>query len=105
MAKMTSSIKFLQKVIDAIYKIESPKWYVDLMAKMQKTAWETALKFTVEELALVKAKIVEVAAKDIDGDDKFSEVWEFCKSEIKDKTETDIKTMIQNTFAALKDSL
>ncbi|MFA5316212.1 MAG: hypothetical protein WC369_02170 [Dehalococcoidales bacterium] len=105
MAKMTSNIKWLQKVIKTIQDFEAPKWYVDLMAAMQKTAWETVLKFTVEELALVKAKIIEVAAKDIEGDDKFSEVWEFCKSEIKDKTETDIKTLIQNTFATLKDSL
>jgi|GEM_PF-6353734 Leu/Phe-tRNA-protein transferase len=102
---MIKGFEWVQNIYNKIRFWKAPKWYVDLMAKMQKAAWDAALKFSVDELALIKAKIVEVEAKDIDGDDKFSEVWEFCKSEIKDKTETDIKTMIQNTYAALKDSL
>lgn len=103
--KMTSRVKFVQKIIDAIYKIKAPQWYVDLMAKMEKVVWEAFVKFTKEEVELIKAKIEEVAKEDIDGKEKFAKVFEFCKAEIKDKSDSDLDTIIQNIYMALRDSI
>jgi predicted AlkP superfamily phosphohydrolase/phosphomutase len=102
---MTSKVKFVQKIIDAIYKIEAPKWYVDLMAKMQKAAWEAVVSFSQAEISLIKNKIQEVAKEDIDGKEKFQKVFDFCKAEIKAAKDSDLNQVIENMYRALKDSL
>jgi hypothetical protein len=75
------------------------------MAAMQKAATDAFLSFTAEELALIKAEIIEVAGTNLEGDDKFKAVFAFCKAEFKDKKDDAINSVITNTYSALKNSL
>jgi hypothetical protein len=91
---MTSRVKWLQKAIEKIQGIKAPKWFVDFMGEMQEAAIQAILKYSKDEIALIKAKIEEVAEKDIDGDDKFREVFSFCKAELKGKKDASLNTII-----------
>ncbi|MFA5165586.1 MAG: hypothetical protein WC481_08515 [Candidatus Omnitrophota bacterium] len=101
MAKMTSSVKFVQKIIDAIYKIEAPKWFVNLMAEVQEAVILAFYQFSKDELEALKAKMIEVSKKDIDGDDKFKEVFDFCKTEFKDKKDRVLNAVINAIYLTI----
>ena len=105
MTKMTSNIKWLQKIIKGIQDIEAPKWYVSFMAEVQKAVWATFLKFTAEEISLIKDKIMEVSKKDIEGEDKFKEVFSYCKAEFTNKKDSVLNSVINNVYLTIKDKM
>ena len=103
--KMTSNVKWLQKIISGIQGIKAPEWFVKLMGQVQEAVILAFYSFTKEELDLIKGKIEEVASLDIDGTEKFKMVFDFCRSEFKDKKDRVLNMVINTLYLALYSAL
>jgi len=102
MAKMTSSVKWLQKIIDKIQSIEAPKWYVDLMGDMQSVFLNVLYQIGKAQLEAIKSKVIEVAESNLSNEDKFKAVFDYARSIKINLKDSVLRALIEAIVVSLK---
>jgi hypothetical protein len=73
-------ITIFQKVYDAIKKWQAPKWFTTLMGECQSIFLATLYQIGKDQMEAIKDKVIEVAGSTMSSEDKFKEVFNYCKS-------------------------
>jgi hypothetical protein len=72
-------VTFFQEWYNRIRKWAAPKWFVDLMGDVQAVFLATLYQIGKDQMESIKNKIIEVADKPMSNEDKFKEVFDYCK--------------------------
>jgi len=95
-------ITIFQKAYDGIKKWQAPKWFVDLMGDCQSIFLATLYQIGKDQIEAIRDKIVEVASSPISNEDKFKEVFNYCKGINVNVKDSVLNALINAIVLALK---
>jgi len=101
-AKMTSRVKWVQKIIEKIQGIKAPAWYVDLMGDMQDVFLNVLYQIGKEQLEAIKNKVIEVAESEVSNEEKFQKVFDYARTIRINLKDSVLRALIEAIVVSLK---